>query len=204
MPRDTGRRAGLSRDAVLSAAREIAAQNGLDNLTIRSLAARLDVAPNAVYGWVDSKAALFDALVDDAFATVASRVVHNSKAVPLERLRDLLIDVFDATMQQPELAPLYLDRVASPGSNTSAIRTAVASLLADAGIDPDQAAIALPVLLVNTLGFGSFMGQTHGAKLLDHRAARDPRVVFTNNVEWLLTGIMNSSTNSEARAVPSQ
>lgn len=194
MPRDMGRRAGLSRAAVLSAARDIAIQDGLDKLTIRSLATLLDVAPNAVYGWVDSKAALLDALVDDAFASVAVALGRNENSVPLEQLRNLLLHMFDAMMERPELAPLYLDRLASPGAHTSALRVAITQLLDEVGLDAARTAAAVPVLLVNTLGFGSFMGQTHGAELLDHPSTQDPRTVFARGVDWLLDGITAATT----------
>ncbi|OLT33728.1 hypothetical protein BJF84_21650 [Rhodococcus sp. CUA-806] len=197
MPRDSGRRAGLTRERVLSAAREIAAESGLDRLTIRSLADRLGVAPNAVYGWVASKAALLDALVDDAFAGVADQAsADEAAATPPDRLNRLLLAMFDAMMARPELAPLFLDRVASPGPNTTAIRNDVTKALSESGIDSDRVAAAIPVLLVHTLGFGSFIGQTHGAKLLDQSRTGDPREVFALGVQWLLDGILRTGTDA--------
>ncbi len=63
--RGPGQRAGLSQPAVLAAARELLATAGVDGLTMRALARRLDVAPNALYSHVRSKTDLLDALLDD-------------------------------------------------------------------------------------------------------------------------------------------
>ena len=155
------------------------------------------MAPNAVYGWVASKAALLDALVDDAFAGVADQAsADEAAATPPDRLNRLLLAMFDAMMARPELAPLFLDRVASPGPNTTAIRNDVTKALSESGIDSDRVAAAIPVLLVHTLGFGSFIGQTHGAKLLDQSRTGDPREVFALGVQWLLDGILRTGTDA--------
>ncbi|MBD0283747.1 MAG: helix-turn-helix transcriptional regulator, partial [Thermoleophilaceae bacterium] len=56
--RAPGQRAGLSRDRVLAAAHELLADGGLDALTMRALAERLGVRPNALYSHVASKTEL--------------------------------------------------------------------------------------------------------------------------------------------------
>ena len=68
--RSAGQRAGLSREAVLGAARRIADDEGVDRLTMRRLATALGVVPNAVYTYYPDKEALLDALLDDLLASV--------------------------------------------------------------------------------------------------------------------------------------
>jgi AcrR family transcriptional regulator len=68
-----GHRAGLHRAAVLDAAHTLVAEDGLDALTMRALARRLDVAPNALYSHVPGKTELVDALLDDRLALVERR-----------------------------------------------------------------------------------------------------------------------------------
>ena len=65
MPRGPGQRAGLTRAAVLDTAHALLAEDGLDALTMRALARRLGVAPNALYSHVPGKTELVDALLDD-------------------------------------------------------------------------------------------------------------------------------------------
>src|SRR5918994_3617768 len=69
-PRTAGQRAGLSREAVLGAARRVADDQGVDHLTMRRLAAELGVTPNALYTYFPDKEALLDALVDDLLAGI--------------------------------------------------------------------------------------------------------------------------------------
>ncbi|HET6750898.1 MAG TPA: helix-turn-helix domain-containing protein, partial [Actinomycetes bacterium] len=68
--RGAGQRAGLSREAVLTAARRIADDEGVDRLTMRRLAGELGVMPNALYTYVPDKEALLDALLDDLLAGI--------------------------------------------------------------------------------------------------------------------------------------
>ena len=50
---------------MLAAARELLADGGAQALSMRALASRLAVAPNALYSHVENKTALLDALLDD-------------------------------------------------------------------------------------------------------------------------------------------
>ena len=49
---------------MIAAPRELLADGGVDALTMRALARRLEVAPNAVYSHVASKSALLDDVLD--------------------------------------------------------------------------------------------------------------------------------------------
>ena len=62
--RSLGQRAGLTHARVLAAARELLAESGFEALTMRSLALRLDVSPNALYSHVESKTALIADVLD--------------------------------------------------------------------------------------------------------------------------------------------
>ena len=68
--RGAGQRAGLSRETVLTAARRIADDEGVDRLTMRRLAGELGVMPNALYTYIPDKEALLDALLDDLLAGI--------------------------------------------------------------------------------------------------------------------------------------
>ncbi|PPF44804.1 TetR family transcriptional regulator [Pseudoclavibacter sp. AY1F1] len=62
------RRAPLDRHQILIAATELAAQDGLERLSMRSLAANLGVVPMALYKHVDNKEDLVDGMVDAVVA----------------------------------------------------------------------------------------------------------------------------------------
>ncbi|MCB2176895.1 MAG: TetR/AcrR family transcriptional regulator C-terminal domain-containing protein [Actinomycetales bacterium] len=64
MPGPTGRRPRLNRDRVLHAAVALADEVGLEALSMRRLAAELDVVPMALYKHVADKEALLDGMVD--------------------------------------------------------------------------------------------------------------------------------------------
>jgi len=63
-------KAPLSRDRVLRAALAVADDGGLDGLTIRSLAQRLETKPMSLYHYVANKDEILDGLVDLVFAEI--------------------------------------------------------------------------------------------------------------------------------------
>ena len=62
-PDPRGRRAGLSREVVLSAAVELLDAHGLKAFTLRALAARLEVDPMAIYWHLKNKDEILDGVV---------------------------------------------------------------------------------------------------------------------------------------------
>lgn len=62
-----GPRQGLTVDTVVDAALELAAAGGLEALTMRRVAGRLDVTPMTLYTYVPGKAELLELMVDTAF-----------------------------------------------------------------------------------------------------------------------------------------
>jgi TetR/AcrR family transcriptional regulator, tetracycline repressor protein len=151
--RTAGQRAGLSREAVLGAARRIADDEGVDRLTMRRLAAELGVMPNALYTYFPDKEALLDALVDDLLAGIDA-------GDPTEGdWRDGLVRVMDSSrrllLAHPQLVPAIIGR---PGLGPNAARLGEVTLerLRQAGLEGERAVEALRVLLVYSLGFAAF------------------------------------------------
>ncbi len=187
MTRGTGQRAGLSRRQVLDAAHALAAERGLEALTMRALAERLDVVPNAVYKWVPTKAALLDALVDEALASVS----EPPDADPGAAVRGRLLSLFDAVTSRPALAALSMNRRAVPGPMADANRERVRELLLASGLGDDRAAVLTRVLLVHTIGFAAFVAQTEGGALLqgdEHLSS--PRETYLQGLDWTLRGAL--------------
>ncbi|HYF73636.1 MAG TPA: helix-turn-helix domain-containing protein, partial [Nocardioides sp.] len=70
------RRAGLSPDRIAQAALEVVDTEGLDALTVRAVAARLEVAPSALYKHLAGMDALLDLVLDRIVSDVDVEVVE--------------------------------------------------------------------------------------------------------------------------------
>jgi AcrR family transcriptional regulator len=151
--RTAGQRAGLSRQAVLGAARRIADQDGVERLTMRRLAAELGVLPNALYTYYRDKDALLDALVDDLLAGVDAPDPTQGD------WRDGLFRVMDASrrllLAHPRLVPVFLTRPAL-GPNAARLGEITFGLLRQGGLEGERAVEAFRVLLIYSLGFAAF------------------------------------------------
>jgi AcrR family transcriptional regulator len=178
--RRPGQRAGLTYRAVLDAASAILSEaGGLDGLSIRAVAARLGVSPNALYSHIDGKDGLLDALIDDALAAV--RRPATDAADPLTALSALLRSTYEVLGERAELIPVYLLRQGATGPNARALGEIVRECLARAGVEGERAEEALHVLVVHTIGFAAFDGR----KRDEHTAAR-----FDRSLDWLLAGVV--------------
>jgi len=179
-----GQRAGLSRDRVLGAAREQIAEAGLEGLTMRALADRLGVTPNALYSHVESKTGLVDDLLDDVLAEVDEPALGGD---PRAALHDLMSSTYDVLLAHPDLVPVYLARQGARGENAQRLGEIMLTQLERAGIGGPAAREAQRVLIVHTIGFAAFTSS----------AAGDPRVLAPNELRsnfeaglhWLLAGI---------------
>jgi TetR/AcrR family tetracycline transcriptional repressor len=151
--RGAGQRAGLSRRAVLAAARHIADEQGVDRLTMRQLAGELGVLPNALYSYFPSKEALLDALIDDLLGDID---LGDSAAGDW---RAGLVRVMDTSrrllLAHPQLVPVFLGRPGL-GPNAARLGEVTFTLLRQAGLDGDRAVEAFRVLLIYSLGFAAF------------------------------------------------
>jgi AcrR family transcriptional regulator len=98
------RRHERTREAILSAARDLIAEKGADNLSLREIARRIDYSPAGLYEYFGSKEEIICALCDRGNAQLSSYL----KRVPLDLpLEDYLVELLEAYLdfarQNPEL-----------------------------------------------------------------------------------------------------
>jgi len=193
--RAPGQRAGLTHAAVLAAARELVAEGGADALTMRALARRLQVAPNALYSHVESKTQVLDDLLDDLLASVEAPGLDVED--PVAGITALMTSTYTVLTAHPDLVPLFLARQGARGPNAVALGRLMDALLARAGVSGAAAWEARRVLIVHTIGFAAFATGAPLASDADRPIpAEESRRNFSRSLRWLLAGIAQSAAST--------
>lgn len=187
--RSPGQRAGLTHGAVLAAARELLAEEGLDALSMRGLAGRLGVAPNALYSHVGNKTMLIDDLLDHALAAVEAPATG---VVPESGMRQIMTSTYTVLLDHADLVPLYLARQGARGPHARRLGDIMIGLLNEAGVYGPAAGEALRVLIVYTIGFAALatrplMDSTEAGPLTTEELSSN----FAAGLDWLLSGIVS-------------
>jgi AcrR family transcriptional regulator len=146
------RRGELSREQILDAALAFIDRHGVDELSMRRLAAELGAGTMTIYGYFRDKDELLDAVVDAISARAPLPELSGSWR---EQVRQLAIR-FNANLNEhPGLVRLRLERpILSPGALR--ITEEGMRILADAGFDPREAARAFRTVFVYTFGSAAF------------------------------------------------
>lgn len=185
--RRPGHRAGLTRAAVLASARDMLAESGLDGLTMRALARRLDVAPNALYSHVADKTDLLDEVLDDLLAAVPDPAPDVGD--PSAQMVALLSSSYEVLTQHPQLVPLYLTRGGAQGPHALRLGRAMDTLLSRSGVHPPAVADARRVLIIHTIGSAAFTVSSPSEAGSPRLSRDDARRLFDRSLRWLLAGI---------------
>jgi TetR/AcrR family tetracycline transcriptional repressor len=173
---------------MLAAAHGLLAEGGPQALTMRALAQRLDVTPNALYSHVPNKTALIDDLIDDVLAGVEAPSLDTG--YPRAALHRLMASTYDTLLARPDLVPLYLARRGARGPNAQRLGGIVLGLLDRVGVDTASAPEALRVLIVYTIGFAAFASSPPIYPASDPPApGEELQANFDRGLSWLLTGI---------------
>lgn len=143
------RRVHLSRPDILSAALELVDQDGLEALTMRRLAERLDIDPMSVYNHFDSKDALLDGLAEALWREVQ---LPAGELGWQEAFRALATSVRDLAARHPHAYGLLLGRGILPSPALKAI-DAVLRALERAGLDRERSAEMIRTLLAYAAGY---------------------------------------------------
>jgi TetR/AcrR family transcriptional regulator, tetracycline repressor protein len=140
---------GLTRERIVEVALGLLEADGPDALTMRGLAAKLGVAPTAIYWHVGDKQALLDAVVDHITADVGQ--VEAEGQAPVERIVSTARSLRRNLLERP-----YLIAVVHEQGRTAAIfrpaRAVLARELQACGLDDRRATLATEAVLHHVIG----------------------------------------------------
>jgi TetR/AcrR family tetracycline transcriptional repressor len=143
-------RGSLTREEIIKEALTLLEEHGPGALSMRRLADRLGVAPNALYTHVRGKADLIDGLIDQVYAGLT--VTPDPSGDWTQQLATLSQDVREHLLAHPAVVPYALQR---PGLGPHGLRLgeAIYDILRPAGFS-DQAVVGtVYALLTYILGF---------------------------------------------------
>ena len=183
--RAPGHRAGLTHGAVVATARELLLESGLDGLTMRALARRLDVAPNALYSHVANKTELLDEVLDELLAAVAAPELRTGD--PSTELAKLLSSTYEMLTCSPQLVGLYLTRQGAQGPHAVRLGEAMDALLTESGVR--SVADARRALIIHTIGSAAFATSAPADPPGRRMSEVEARHLFERSLRWLLAGI---------------
>ena len=147
---DPDRRPQLTRQRVVAEALAVIAEQGVQALTMRSLATRLGVVPGAVYHHVRNKQQLQDLVLDGVLAEVDFHT--NPSLAWTEQLKILATRLRQVLEAHPGVAGILKTR--DPlGPHSLALAEAFLSPLQTAGFADREAGLAFFLLVDYTIGF---------------------------------------------------
>jgi TetR/AcrR family tetracycline transcriptional repressor len=165
--RRPGRPSRLTAHQVVAEARAIAAQQGVQRLTMRRLADALGVMPNALYTYFPDKNAILDAVLDDLLGDV-------ERSGPGSSWRDALASLMSSyrrlLLAQSGLIALTVSRPMY-GPNALRLREDMLTLLREGQLGDADAVNAFLALFAYTTGFVAFeTARVPGTRDADQRA----------------------------------
>jgi AcrR family transcriptional regulator len=101
-----------TRDAILTAARDLFVTEGYRHVSMRKIAERIEYSPAAIYSYFPSKDDIFFALSEEGFRLLARHLAPGTAAAdPLERLRRGMWAFYEFSKTHPEYFELmFVDR----------------------------------------------------------------------------------------------
>jgi TetR/AcrR family tetracycline transcriptional repressor len=149
--RRRGPRRALTENEILDAALDLLDGGGPDAASVRGIAARVGVAPNAVYTYFPGKAAVVEALVERLLGEVDHDVFADRERPWRDRVEALALELRSRLSAHPGAVALMIGGPMN-GPNALALNERLLQLLSDAGLDSTQAAQASYLLIVYVFG----------------------------------------------------
>jgi TetR/AcrR family tetracycline transcriptional repressor len=163
----TGRPLRLNSNQVVAEARRIAAEQGVQSVTMRRLADALGVMPNALYTYFPDKGAILDAVLDDLLGDVKRPGRRSSWR---DALASLMGSYRRLLLTQSGLIALTVSRPMY-GPNALRLREDMLTLLREGHLDDADAVSAFLALFAYTTGFVAFeTARVPGKRDVEQRA----------------------------------
>lgn len=146
-----GPRRALSEDEILDAALGLLDAGGASAASIRGIAAKVGVAPNAVYTYFPDKASVVKALVERLLGEVDYEVLADSDRPWRQRVESFALALRTRLAVHPGAVSLMIGGPMD-GPHALDMNERLLELLADAGLNPTDAARACYLLIVYAFG----------------------------------------------------
>lgn len=146
-----GPRRALTEDEILDAALDLLDKGGANAASVRGIAAKVGVAPNAVYTYFPDRSALVKALVERLLGEVDHGVFADRTQPWRQRVESLALELRARLTEHPGAVPLMIGGPMD-GPHALALNERILGLLADAGLDPTNAARAAYLLFAYVFG----------------------------------------------------
>ena len=150
-PRRRGPRRALSEDEILDAAFALLDEGGPAAASVRGIAARVGVAPNAVYTYFPDKAAVVAALVERLIGDINHEAFADRTQPWRARVEALALELRQRLTAHPGVVPLMISAPLN-GPQALAVHEQLLGLLADGGLDPVDAPRMSYLLFVYVVG----------------------------------------------------
>jgi TetR/AcrR family tetracycline transcriptional repressor len=143
--RRPGPRRALTEDEILDATLQLLDEGGANGVSVRGIAAKVGVAPNAVYTYFPDKAAVIRALVESLFGEVDHGVFADRTQPWRQRVECLAVELRARLAAHPGAVALMIGQPRI-GPHALALGERLLELFADAGLTPTDAARASHLL----------------------------------------------------------
>jgi TetR/AcrR family transcriptional regulator, tetracycline repressor protein len=137
--RRPGPRRALTEDEILDATLQLLDEGGANGVSVRGIAAKVGVAPNAVYTYFPDKAAVIRALVERLFGEIDHGVFADQTKPWRQRVESLAIELRGRLAAHPGAVILMIGQPRT-GPHALALSERLLELFADAGLTPTDAA----------------------------------------------------------------
>lgn len=146
-----GPRRALTQGQILDAALSLLDAGGANAASVRGVAAKVGVAPNAVYTYFPDKAAVLKALVERLLGEVDHAALADRDQPWRQRVESLALELRARLVAHPGAVPLMIGGPMD-GPQALALNERLLELLSDAGLGPTNAARAAYLLMVYVFG----------------------------------------------------
>jgi TetR/AcrR family tetracycline transcriptional repressor len=146
-----GPRRTLTKEEILEAALSLLDEGGMSAASVRGIAARVGVAPNAVYTYFPDKAAVVKAIVEHLLGQVDHAVFADRDVPWRQRIDSLALELRERLTAHPGAVNLMIGGPMD-GPRALALNERLMEILLDTGLGPGDAARAAYLLIVYVFG----------------------------------------------------